>query len=125
MESIVETQGRIIGKPTLLVTFGSKLDAQAILDAVGGLGYPLGDVRVYYRVVGTDQVLDALTGQVAAGQALNEAELSRISAQRLETLVLMHPDGEQFVAVQGALKQFGEGDFKYAEGTVAEGEQPG
>jgi hypothetical protein len=111
--------GKIIGKPTLLVTFTDKLDAGRILDAVGGLNYPLKDVSVYYRVSGTDQVIDAVTGQVAAGQALSDEDTEGLDLNKVETLVLMHPDGEQFVAVQGVLKQFGEADYKYAERTVA------
>jgi hypothetical protein len=111
--------GKIVGKPTLLVTFTGRLDAKPILDAVGGLNYPLKDVSVYYRVVGTDQVIDAITGQVAAGQALSAEDAEGLDLNKVETLVLMHPDGEQFVAVQGALKQFGEADYKYAERTVS------
>jgi hypothetical protein len=111
--------GKIVGKPTLLVTFASKLAAKPILDAVGALDYPLEDVSVYYRVAGTDQVIDATTGQVAAGQALSEEDAKGLDLNALETLVLMHPNGEQFVAVQGALAQFGEADYKYAERTVS------
>ena len=66
-----DTEGRIIGRPTMLVTYGTKLDVKAVLEAVGGVGYPLDDVSVYYRVAGTDQVIDAATGQVATGQALS------------------------------------------------------
>jgi len=111
--------GKIVGLPTLLVTFSSKLDAKPIIDAVGALNYPLEDVSVYYRVVGTDQVIDAVTGLVAAGQALSEEDAKGLDLNALQTLVLMHPDGEQFIAVQGALKQFGEADYKYAERTVS------
>ena len=114
--------GKIVGKPTLLATFSGRLDAKPILDAVGALNYPLKDVSVYYRVVGTDQVIDAITGQVAAGQALSEEDAKGLDLNAMETLVLMHPDGEQFVAVQGALKQFGEADYKYAERTVVGGQ---
>ena len=111
--------GKIVGKPTLLVTFNSKLDAKPILDAICALDYPLADVSVYYRVAGTDQVIDAVTGQVAAGQALSEEDAKGLDLNALETLVLLHPNGEQFVAVQGALNRFGEADYKYAERTVA------
>ncbi|HET9495610.1 MAG TPA: hypothetical protein VFR15_15360 [Chloroflexia bacterium] len=111
--------GKIVGKPTLLVTFTDRLDARRILDAVGALNYPLNDVSVYYRVVGTDQVIDALTGQVAAGQALSEEDTEGLDLNKVDTLVLMHPSGEQFVAVQGALNQFGEADYKYADAAVS------
>jgi hypothetical protein len=117
-----QTDGRIVGKPTLLVTYGIKVDAQAILDAIGGLGYPLSDVSVYYRVSGTDQVLDAMTGQVAAGQALSPEELRGKAMEKLETLVLLHPDAEQFVALQSALKPLGEADMKYAAQDVVGGD---
>jgi len=117
--------GRIIGRPTLLVTYTSKLDPQAILDALGGLSYPSSDISVYYRVAGTDQVLDATTGEVAAGQALTAEELRGKALQKLETLVLLHPSAEQFVAVQDALKPLGEADFKYAEGSVVSGSSSG
>ncbi len=120
-----QTDGRIVGKPTLLVTYGIKVDAQAILDAIGGLGYPLSDVSVYYRVSGTDQVLDAITGQVAAGQALSPEELRGKAMEKLETLVLLHPDAEQFVALQSALKPLGEADMKYAAQDVAGGDTGG
>ena len=119
MES--DTEGRIIGRPTLMVTYTSKLDPQAIRNAIGGMGYPLDDVSVYYRVAGTDQVIDATTGQVAAGQALSAEELRGRALERLETLVLLHPNAEQFVALQGALRPLGEADIKYAEQSVAGG----
>src|SRR5436190_20037197 len=117
----IEDDGRIVGKPTLLVTYSSKLDPQAILSAIGGMGYPMDDVSVYYRVAGTDQVIDATTGQVAAGQALSAEELRGRALERLETLVLLHPNAEQFVALQGALRPLGEADIKYAEQSVAGG----
>ena len=117
----IEDDGRIVGKPTLLVTYSSKLDAQAILSAIGGVGYPQDDVSVYYRVAGTDQVIDATTGQVAAGQALSAEQVKAKALEKLDTLVLLHPDGEQFVAIQEALKPLGEADIKYAEQSVAGG----
>lgn len=115
------TQGKILGRPTLLVTYTTKLDAQAVLGVIGGTGYPLDDVDVYYRVAGTDQVIDATTGQVALGQALSADELAAKALETLETLVLLHPDGEQFGVIQSALKQFGAADIKYSEETIAGG----
>ena len=35
--------------------------------------------------------------------------------------MLLHPDGAQFVAVQGALKPLGDADIKYAEQSVGAG----
>src|SRR5438128_118093 len=119
MES--DTEGRITGRPTLMVTYTSKLDPQTIRAAIGGTGYPLDDVSVYYRVAGTDQVIDAVTGQVAAGQALSADELRGRALEKLETLVLLHPSAEQFVALQGALRPLGEADIKYAEQSVVGG----
>src|SRR5436190_17342694 len=118
----IEDDGRIVGKPTLLVTYSSKLDPQAILSAIGGVGYPLDDVSVYYRVAGTDQVIDATTGQVAAGQALSAEQVQAKALEKVDTLVLLHPDGSQFVAIQQALKPLGEADIKYAEQSVAGGD---
>jgi hypothetical protein len=115
--------GSIFGKATLLVTFGLRLEAQAVLSALGVMGYPVSDVRIYYRPIGTDQVIDALTGQVPAGESLQLDKLRAKEAQNLETLVLMHPDAAQFVAVQEAFKPLGEADYKYAEAVVFEGTQ--
>ena len=50
--------GSISGRATLLVTFGVRLEAQAVLSALGAMGYPVSDVRIYYRPVGTDQVIE-------------------------------------------------------------------
>jgi hypothetical protein len=116
-----QDDGRIVGKPTLLVTYSSKMEPQAILSAIGGVGYPLDDVFVYYRVAGTDQVIDATTGQVAAGQALSKEQIQAKALEKLDTLVLLHPDGAQFVAIQDALKPLGEADIKYAEQSIVGG----
>lgn len=113
--------GHIFGKPTLLVTFGSKLAGSDVLAALGSISYPLDDVRVYHRPVGTDQVIDAITGEVPAGEALPRGATSGKVIQKCETLILMHPDAAQFVATQGALKQFGAADYKYSEATLYEG----
>src|SRR5205823_10203437 len=108
--------------PTLLVTFGQKLDAQALLSAIDAIGYPASDVHIYHRPMGSDQVIDAITGQIPAGEAINPNKLKSKETQNLETLILMHPNGTQFVALQTALKQFGDADYKYSEATVFEGE---
>jgi hypothetical protein len=116
-----DDSGHIVGRPTLLVTFGERLDGQSVLSALGVVGYPVVDVRVYHRPEGTDQVIDAVTGKVPAGEALSRSDVSK-DAHKLETLVLMHPNAEQFVTVRGALAQFGEADYKYSEATLFEGE---
>ena len=113
--------GHIFGKPTLLVTFGSKLDGAEVLSALGSIGYPLEDVRVYHRPSGTDQVIDAVTGEVPAGVALERGKVADKGIQKYETLILMHPDAAQFVATQGVLERFGAADYKYAEATLYEG----
>ena len=113
--------GYIVGRPTLLVTYAVRLDGREVLSALGAVGYPVADVRVYHRLAGTDQVLDAVTGEVPAGEALTPGVLGSEEAQKLETLVLLHPDAEQFVAVKKALERFGEADYKYSEASVYEG----
>ena len=113
--------GHIFGKPTLLVTFGSKLDGAEVLSVLGSISYPLEDVRVYHRPTGTDQVIDAVTGEVPAGVALERDKVAGKGIQKYETLILMHPDSAQFVATQGALERFGAADYKYSEATLYEG----
>jgi hypothetical protein len=108
--------GHIVGRPTLLVTFGERLDAQGVLQALERVGYPKTDVRVYYRPSDTDQVIDAVTGTVPAGEALPH-EVANKQDVKLDTLVLLHPDGAQFVAVRGALDKLGPADYKYSEAT--------
>jgi hypothetical protein len=110
--------GHIVGKPTLLVTFRARLDGPMVVSALNGIGYPSADVRVYHRPEGTDQVIDALTGEVPAGEALTREDAGKQAERKLETLVLLHPDPAQFLAAQGALAQFGEADYKYSEETV-------
>jgi len=115
--------GSIYGRSTLLVTFDARVDAQSLLAALGPLGYPVSDVRIYYRPVGTDQVIDAVTGEVPAGEALQLDKLKAKGDVQVQTLVLMHPDAAQFVAVQDAFKSLGAADYKYADAVVFEGTQ--
>lgn len=112
---------RIVGRPTLLVVYGARLDGRGVLRSLDAIGYPTADVRVYYRVAGTDQVIDAVTGDVPAGESLTPGSVGRAEAEKLETLVLMHPDASQFPAVKQALDALGSADFMYSEATVAEG----
>jgi hypothetical protein len=115
--------GSIYGRSTLLVTFDARIEAQALLAALSVLGYPVSDVRIYYRPLGTDQVIDATTGEVPAGEALQLDKLKAKGELQVQTLVLMHPDAAQFVAVQGAFKPLGVADYKYADAVVFEGTQ--
>ena len=79
--------GSIYGRSTLLVTFDVRVDAQALLAALGVLGYPVSDVRIYHRPVGTDQVIDAVTGEVPAGEALQLDKLKAKGDLQVQTLV--------------------------------------
>ena len=115
-----DREGERVGRPTLLATYDGRLDAEQILGSLRTLGYPLEDVSVYYRPDGTDQVIDATTGQVAAGQSLTDEEIERKRLEKFHTLVLMHPDGQQFPSVQEALLAIAPADIKYAGETHAE-----
>ena len=114
--------GVIVGRPTLMAIYDSKLDAKGVLDTLRGTGYPLQDVSVYYRVKGTDQVLDATTGEVAAGQSLAQTEITPKMLENLDTIVLMHPDKAHAQSMQQTLKSLGNADIKYEGGSVSEGQ---
>ena len=117
-------EGAIVGRPTLLATLAGRRDAQEILSGLGRTGYPLEDVSVYYRLGGTDQVIDAVTGQVAAGQSITQEEVTPKSLENAQTLVLMHPNAEQFRAVEQVLSGMEVVDIKYQGETEAD-PQPG
>ena len=68
-------------------------------------------------------MIDAVTGEVPAGEALQLDKLKAKGDLQVQTLVLMHPDAAQFVAVQGAFKPLGAADYKYADAVVFEGTQ--
>lgn len=112
---------RMVGKPTLMAIYPQRYEAAAILDSLGRLGYPLNDVSVYYRLKGTDQVVDATTGQVAAGQSINQEEVSTEGLNNAETVVLLHPGTELVQAVTGALNSVGEPSILYEGETGVEG----
>lgn len=113
-----------MGLPTLLAIYEGKLDATLIMGALRSTGYPPEDVRIYHRIKGTDQVLDAFTGHVAAGQSLTEEEIQKKHLEQVDTLVLMHPDAAQFPIVKSALTRVGNPQIMYEGGTEAEG-RPG
>ena len=113
--------GVIMGRPTLMAIYNTKLDPAGVLDSLRGTGYPLQDVSVYYRVRGSDQVLDATTGEVAAGQSLAQTEITPKMLENLDTIVLMHPDTAHSQSLQQTLKSLGNADIKYEGGTVSEG----
>jgi len=113
--------GVIVGRPTLMAIYDSKLDAKGVLDTLGRAGYPLEDVSVYYRPKGGDQVLDAITGEVAAGQSLAQTEITPKMLENLDTIVLMHPDKDNAQSLQQTLKSLGNADIKYEGGSVSEG----
>ncbi|MDQ3928423.1 MAG: hypothetical protein M3328_04655 [Chloroflexota bacterium] len=112
---------RMVGKPTLMAIYPQRYEAAAILDSLGRVGYPLNDVSVYYRLKGTDHVLDATTGQVAAGQSLNQEEVTQEGLNSAETVVLLHPGSETVQAVTGALASLGEPSILYEGETDVEG----
>ena len=99
---------RMVGKPTLMAIFPQRHEASMILDSIGRVGYPVNDVSVYYRVKGTDHVVDATTGQVAAGQSLNRDEITEAMLAQAETVVLLHPPSGVSQAVIGALNSLGD-----------------
>jgi hypothetical protein len=121
-------QGEIVGKPTMLATFDGMLNVEQVLDCLKRVGYPLEDVSVLFRVEGSDQVVDLTTGHVAAGQSLTDEELNARKSQKGQTLVLLHPTGEQAPAVRKALAEIGHPnvhpDIEYAGETRAHG-RPG
>jgi hypothetical protein len=117
-------EGEIIGKPTLMAIYTGRQDANRILDGLKSTGYPLDDVSVYYRPDGTDQVIDAVTGEVAAGQSLNEKDLKNKQLQNVQTVVLMHPEQNQYQSVRQVLASIGTADIKYSGITDVEG-RPG
>ena len=117
-------ESEIVGKPTLLAKYEGRLDAQAVLNALGRAGYPLEDVSVLFKVLGSDEVIDLASGQVAAGQSLNERELTPQKAQQGQTAVLLHPTVEQLDGVKAALAELGKADIEYAGETHAFG-RPG
>lgn len=113
--------GVIVGRPTLMAIYDSKLDAKVVFDSLGRAGYPLEDISVYYRPKGGDQVLDAITGEVAAGQSLAQTEITPKMLENLDTIVLMHPDKAHAESVRQTLMSLGNADIKYERGSVSEG----
>jgi hypothetical protein len=112
---------RMTGKPTLMAIYPQPCDVAAILDSIGRVGYPLNDVSVYYRVKGTDHVVDAMTGQVAAGQSINQEEVTPEVLRNAETVVLLHPGTEVLSAVTAALASLGQPNVLYEGETDVEG----
>ena len=113
--------GVIVGRPTLMAIFDAKLDAKGVLDSLRGTGYPLQDVSVYYRPKGGDQVLDAISGEVAAGQSLAQTEITPKMLENLDTIVLMHPDQAHAQSLQQTLMSLGNANIIYEEGSKSEG----
>ncbi len=115
---------KMVGRPTLMAIYPQRYEAGAILDSLAHVGYPLSDVSVYYRVKGTDQVLDATTGEVAAGQSISNSDLSPQVLADVETVVLAHPSSEVSQAVLGALNLVGQPVILYEGESDVQG-QPG
>jgi len=114
-------EGEIVGRPTLLAKFAGRVEAERILGTLRQIGYPAEDVSVFFRVEGSDQVVDQFTGHVAAGQALTDEELARRKEEKGHTVVLMHPEPDLVPAVKGALAQVGEVEIEYSGETHAFG----
>lgn len=118
-------EGEIVGKPTLLAKYAGRVEVQPVLDALGATGYPIADVSVLFRIGGSDQVSDQVSGQVAAGQSVTEEELKKRAAQGGQTVVLMHPTQAQLQAVQAALSSVGQVEFEYSGETHVLGKPGG
>ena len=114
---IPKSEGLIIGLPTLMAVYGAKLDAERVLEGLRAAGYPPAGVSVYHRLIGTDQVIDATTGQIAAGQSLTEEEITNKMLERLETVVLLHPPDDQLKSVHSALSALGPANFLHESDT--------
>ena len=111
------TNSLITGLPTFMAIYPARLEAEGVLAALRAMGYPIADVSVYHRLKGTDQVIDATTGQIASGQALTEEEITPKMLDSLETAVLLHPQEAHLQAVQDALLSFGESNILYEGST--------
>jgi hypothetical protein len=118
-------EGEIVGRPTMLATFTGRQDTQAVLDALRGVGYPLDDASVLFRLAGSDQVIDQVTGHVAGGQALTEEEVAKHKDWQGQTVVLLHPLPEQAHAIEAALSKLGEIAIEYSGETHAFGHPGG
>lgn len=113
-------EGEIVGLPTMLAKFDAYYDAESVLSCLRGIGYPLEDVSVLFRLDGSDQVLDLTTGSVAAGQSVTEEEI-RDQKVKGHTVVLLHPGTDQAQTVRQALSSLGNVDVEYSGETHAFG----
>jgi hypothetical protein len=106
-----------------MAIYPEKLPREAVLDGLRAGGYAGSAVLVYYRVKGTDQVVYADSGRIAAGQALDEAQLT--PQVQMETIVLAHPQDGQIETLKAALEALGSGQVLYESATVVEGRVTG
>ena len=120
IEEVIGREGEIVGRPTLLAVYPQHLPVQQVLDGLRATGYPQEKVLLYYRVKGTDQVIDARTGRMAPGQSLTMEELRPEQLETTDTVVLMHPRRAEFDAVQQALMSLGAPELHYEGETHAE-----
>ena len=112
-------EGQIQGLPTLMAIYPDKLAREAVLEGLRASGYAGSGVLVYYRVKGTDQVVYADSGRIAAGQALDEAQLT--PQAQMETIVLAHPQDGQIETLKSALEALGSAQVLYEGATTVEG----
>jgi hypothetical protein len=116
-------EGQIQGLPTLMAIYPTKLPRETVLDGLRAGGYAGPGILVYYRVKGTDQVVYADSGRIAAGQALDEAELS--PQAQMETIVLIHPQDGHVNKLKETLEALGSAQVLYEGATIVEGRTTG
>src|SRR5262245_48403189 len=117
-------EGEIVGLPTMLAKYQGQVDAEQILSSLRRIEYPVEDVSVLFRIEGSDQVVDQLTGHMAAGQSLTDEELERKHLEKGQTVVLLHPEPDRTVVVREALASVGPVEIEYEGETHAFG-RPG
>ena len=118
----MDKQTTIVGRPTYMATFPGRHEAAAIVAALTATGYPTEDISILFRPAGGDAVVDLMSGENAAGQDADaQAEAAKNGAGT--TLVLLHPAGDQLVAVRAVLAGLGGQEFEYEGESVVRGDE--
>ncbi len=116
----MDEQTTIVGRPTYTATFPGRHEAAPIIAALTATGYPAEDISILFRPAGGDAVVDLMSGENAAGQDADaQAEAAKKGAGT--TLVLLHPEGDQLVAVRAAIAGLGGQEFEYEGESVVRG----